>query len=551
MRILSIHDGHNASAAIIDENGKVLACVSEERINRQKFFWGFPDLSIKYVLEMTSASLDDIEVVTVSHLDTLSYIKRKRELNQIFSINLKHFAGNLLNIFQAWKREQVIRNLFSKSRKKPVFFFCDHHLAHAASAYYFSGISDPLIVTIDWLGDSLSHTAYTVSGNKWKRLVSGDTNESVGAFYGAITRALGFTENRHEGKIVGLAAYGDANRVCERALGKFIDLSPDGLHFRRHGVGEMMKEVKDMLAEGYSREDISAYAQEILEEYVVRHINALLKISNKKSVALAGGVFANVKLNQRIMEHCGIEHIFIQPAMGDEGLVLGSARHFLAVEKNIIINTQMEHVYFGRLYSDEEIEQILENGGYKYERVANMADRIGDLLANGTIVGWFNGAMEFGPRSLGNRSILAHPKGKKINDDLNSRLKRSEFMPFAPSTLADKADEVYKGVDVGRHSAEFMTITFDVKKEWHDKVGAVVHVDGTARPQLVRRDRNPAYYDVIKSFYDKTGLPLVVNTSYNMHEEPIVSSPNDALKSFDVGAVDVVAMNNIYLVSKK
>ncbi len=547
MNILSIHDGHNASAAIV-QDGNVLSCVSEERLNRKKFYWGWPKEAIACVLQDAGITRDDIDVVTISHLDTKGYIKRRLELGNLFSWRPKIVAGNLLNIYQAWKRERDIRNMFKGAAKKPTFFFCDHHLAHAASTYYHSGFKKALVVTMDGLGDSYSHTAWVAEGDKWQRLVVGGTSESLGAFYETVTKGLGFTPNRHEGKVVGLAAYSDPHKVAKDAEGKFIEISADKMHFTRKSVADMERAVADLKEKGYTREDIAAYAQDLLERLACEHIAALIKMTGEKSVALAGGVVANVKMNQRIVERAGLEHLFVEPAMGDEGLVLGSALYYLNVIAQVPSNAPLEHVYLGTIYTNEYIEALLKEKGYAYKKETNVANLIAKLIEDRKIIGWFDGRMEFGPRALGHRTIIANPTRAAINDELNKRLNRSEFMPFAPSALWERADEIFEGVEPSRHAAEFMTITYDVKKEWRDKVGAVVHVDGTARPQLVRKEKNPAYYAVIDAYYRRTGLPLVVNTSFNMHEEPIVCSPEDALRSFDVGAVDCLIFNNTFVV---
>lgn len=548
MKILSIHDGHNASAAIFDED-KISSCISEERLNREKFYWGWPELSINYVLKDTELSLDDIDAVMVSHFNTLNYIKRKFSMKENFTWRPKIILGHLYHIYIVFKRELKIRNLV-KSHGPKKFFFCDHHLAHAASAYYYSGFNNALVVTIDAQGDGLSHTAYVVKNGNWKKIIQGGSTESLGAFYAALTEGLGFKPNRHEGKIVGLAAFGDHKKIEEIDNGFFVNITDDFLHFRRQGYFKMIKRVKELLKDGYSREDIAAYGQYLLEKLVIKHINKLCEMTGMENLAVAGGVFSNVKLSQKITEQSPIRKIFIQPAMGDEGLVLGSVAYYLNQTGKGFKNKPMENVYFGASFSDENIEKILKDKNYTYKIMNNAAEAVAGLINKNKIIGWFDGKMEFGPRALGNRSILANPGKREINDELNKRLKRTEFMPFAPSVLYEKADEVFENVEPGRHPAEFMTITFNVKPDWREKIKAVVHIDGTARPQLVKKDINPAYYSVIEEFFKLTGIPLIINTSYNMHEEPIVASPEDALRSFDIGAVDYVVFNNKFLVLK-
>lgn len=545
MRILSIHDGHNASIAIFD-NEKVLACVSEERLNREKFYWGWPDLSIKQTLADCKLDLSQIDAVTVSHLGFWDYCKRKFSDKDTYTLNVKFFLGHLYHVFVVWRREKKIKKFFQSHGIKK-YFFCDHHLAHASSAYYYSGFNDSLVVTMDGQGDGLSHTVFEVKDGKWNLLVKGGSNASLGAVYAAVTEGLGFKPNRHEGKVVGLAAIGKPENIPNEKMQLFKSINDDS--FERKGYLKMVEEVKALLGAGYSREDISAKLQFMLEEAVVKHVLKYLNKSEMKNLALAGGVFANVKLNQKLIEGCPIEKIFIQPGMGDEGLVLGSAAYYLN-QNGVKFSYQFNDVYLGNQYSDEKIENLLKESKYTYRVLDNPASTTADLISQGKIVGWFDGRMEFGPRALGHRTIMANPRNKDVNNILNHRLKRSEFMPFAPSVLYEFADTIFENTAPALHTAEFMTITFRVKEEWYDKIKAVVHVDNTARPQLVKRDKNSAYYDVINEFNKLTGIPLVVNTSFNIHEEPIVCSPDDALRSYDTGAVDCVVFNNKFLVIK-
>ncbi len=548
MILLSIHDGHNASAAIC-KDGEIVSCVSEERINRKKFFWGWPEKSIEFVCGDTGIKLKDIDVICVSHLATRPYAIRKLNSSETYNLlKPKIFLGNIYNILQSWKKEQAVRNFRRKNCSKAKLFFCDHHIAHAASAYYCSGQTDALVVTCDNLGDSYSHTAHSIKGGKWNKLTSGDSRESLGAFYGAITEGLGFKPNQHEGKIVGLAAYASPDVLIQRMRDKCISRKED-LHFSRSPYNAIVSEIKAMLNEGYSKEEVSSAAQSLLEDLMVGHVKKLLSIQSHSSICLAGGVFANVKLNQRIKDIDGVNNIFIQPAMGDEGLVLGSAWCYLASIGENIKDNKLRDVYFGTHYKNEEIEHIILNKGYRAEKNVPLLE-IAGKISRGMIIGVFDGRMEFGPRALGARSIVADPRNKDVNDVLNKRLKRSEFMPFAPSVLIDYADQFFTNIGPAMHTAEFMTMTFDVKKELVDKVPAVVHIDNTARPQFVRKDRNENYYHLIEAFYSVTGIPLVMNTSFNMHEEPIVSSPEDALRSLEVGAVDAILFNNSIFVTK-
>lgn len=545
--ILSIHDGHNASAAIFID-GVVKFAVSEERLNRKKFYWGWPTLSIAKALEGSGVTLSDVDTVCVSHLSFKDYLIRKLKKFQTFNfLQPKHMLGTWLNIWRSFKRDREIRKLVKKTKGE--VFFCDHHLAHAASAYYFSGFQDALVVTADALGDSISHTAWEVSKGVWNKLVSGDGSESLGEFYAAITEGLGFTPNRHEGKVVGLAALAKPEVLKDKLQGKFIEIQDDYLHFKRMPYKKMVEQVRVLLKDGYTREEISAYGQNHLEDLMLKHINKLCTLTQHKQLAVAGGVFANVKMNQRITESTPVEKIFVQPAMGDEGLILGSATYYL-YQKKWRLNPPLHDVFWGNVYTNEFIVEVLKNTQFNVTTISSLKE-VAQMISEGVIVGLFDGHMEFGPRALGNRSIVADPRNSDVNKILNQRLKRSEFMPFAPSVLSDFASDIFVDHAHSDHTAQFMTTTFNVKDVWKKKVPAITHVDGTARPQLISKEVSPNYYAIVNEFYVLTGIPLVMNTSFNIHEEPIVSSPQDALRSLESGAVDCILFNNTILVTRK
>ena len=539
-KILAIHDGHNASVGVFD-GANVLSAISEERLNRDKFFWGYPALAVDRALADADVSIEDIECVTVSHLSSAAYAKRK--FSHISSYNPRYFAGHVYNVIESFWREKRIHALKGKE-----FFFCDHHRAHAASAYYMCGWEDALVLTIDALGDQLSHTAYFVQNDSWQLLAEGGAGASLGAFFAAVTEGLGFKANRHEGKVVGLAAMG----IPEEAAPYLKDLvvcTEDGRSFRRKPYAEMKQAVVRALSSGVSRESVAACAQHMLEELVLAHVRVLLKETKARRIACAGGVFANVKLNQRILEESGIEDLFIQPAMGDEGLVLGAPLTYLSSIGERPPIRALEHLYLGNAASEEEILESAKAAGMKTGVLKTPAEDTAQMLAQGEIIGWFDGRMEFGPRALGCRSIIADPRTRDINGILNKRLQRSDFMPFAPSVLENRAEEVFD-VRGARLSAEFMTITMNVRPLWAHKVPAIVHTDSTARPQLVRRSSNRAYFDVIEAFSRLSGVPLVLNTSFNIHEEPIVSTPADALRALQSNAVDCVVFNNRFVVRR-
>ena len=266
-------------------------------------------------------------------------------------------------------------------------------------------------------------------------------------------------------------------------------------------------------------------------------------------VLLAGGVFGNVKLNQRINELPGLTHLFVHPGMGDEGLPVGAALAISAA-KGAFRLERIENVFWGPSYNDEETEKALASSDFPYERLDNIELRVAQLLAQEKIVARFDGRLEYGPRALGNRSILYHAGDTTVNDWLNVALKRSEFMPFAPACLMDRAEECFPKLPSAKYSAEFMTVCFDCSQDFKERCPAVVHVDGTARPQLIQERGNPSFFKILTEYERLTGIPTVINTSFNIHEEPIVCTPQDAVRAFATAELDYLALGS-YLVSRR
>jgi carbamoyltransferase len=286
---------------------------------------------------------------------------------------------------------------------------------------------------------------------------------------------------------------------------------------------------------------------------MIKYIKYWLKKTGKKNIILAGGLFANVKLNQFIHELKEVKNIYIHPGMGDEGLALGSSFLSLKEKKKSIKRKNLKNVYFGEEFSNQEILKILEKkNDIKYTKYSNksLAKKVAKDLSDGKIIGLFTLRMEYGPRALGARTILADPRDKTINDWLNKRLHRTEFMPFAPVVLEEEAEKIFDNTKGAKYTSKFMTITFNVNKNWIKKIPAVTHIDNTARPQFIDKKTNLKYYLIIEEFYRITGIPLTINTSFNMHEEPIIDNPKNAIRSLKNGAIDYLVLEN-YIVEVK
>jgi carbamoyltransferase len=561
MKILGVHYSHDSGAAII-EDGKILAAVNEERLVRKKSYWGFPTQSLKNIFNLAGVKPGEIDFVAFANITPgggpqKGFGKpnlRKKTMDMVannlpFLIGSNFFIKNYRFFTSKLRKGKSIVNYIRQLGVTAPIEFIEHHECHAASVFYTSPFDkDTLVVTTDGTGDGYCATSSIVNNDlSLKRVATTPFFHSPASIYAYTTYNLGFTPNKHEGKLTGLAAYGEPDKtypIYEKIMKvKNTQYKTSSLGWGRPGSKKL-----HMLMQAQKREDIAAGLQKRTEKVCSELIANTLKKHKRANIALSGGIFANVKVNQKIAEIPGVEKIYIHPHMGDGGLAVGAALSLWS-QKTLDQGKQpkpipINNTYFGPGFSNEEIEEELKKSNIKYKYHDNVEQEIAHLLKDKKIIGRFNGRMEYGPRALGNRSILADPTDKKINDWLNKRLKRTEFMPFAPSLMEEHAEDFYKNFNKGKIAAQFMTITFDVKKEGAEKAQAVSHIDNTARPQTVNKEQNESYYNILKSYNDLTGLPIFVNTSFNMHEEPIVCSPFDAIRAFKLGSVDNLAIGN-------
>jgi carbamoyltransferase len=567
LRVLGVSD-HIVSGAALLEDGRVVAAINEERIVRNKMVMGFPWKSIEAVMRQAGVGPKDIDHVAVAskwghflpeyvdfHAGVLG-VDEGAIKNTFFAVGsklsflrskvpfLEPMYYQLRQPVYAFRRRSVRKVLASEYGIPAPVEFVWHHLAHAAGAYYASGFDDALVVTLDGSGDGHSSHVYEVTGGRWKHLHSVPSFDSLGNYYGYVTHLCGFKMGKHEGKITGLAAYGKdsyreiLNRFIQYKDGTMVNVADA---FR----GAAIEKLRTALPENFDKADLSATIQLIAEEICVRYVRHWLEKTGKKKVALAGGVVANVKINQRIHEIPGVESVFVYPAMSDEGLSAGAALMVTNDRRpDLKLHERRCHdvVYLGPEFTEAEMAKALDDAGVPYAKSETPEADVAGLVSKGYVVARFAGRMEYGPRALGNRSILYRPDDRSVNDWLNERLKRTEFMPFAPSTLYEDGPRCYQRLSGGEDTARFMTITYDCTPEMQKSSPGVVHVDGTARPQLVRESDNPTYYAIIKEFKRLTGIPSIVNTSYNIHEEPIVCTPQDAVRAFLDGHLDVLAL---------
>ena len=550
---------HDSGAAVI-QDGQLMGAVNEERFSRMKIDGRYPFASIRKVLEVSGIGPGDIDLIALAGLSPrIRALKMLQYIWKTFSETGIFMPNRLLYACLTAKKMRIK----VPEELKGIKTVCvDHHLAHAASAYYTCPWEDATIITLDGIGDS-AICGVVCSGvqGDLKRLFECNGYYSPGIFYSFITKRFGFSVSKHEGKITGLAAYGDHSRIYDR-MKDIISYREEEHDFYSEYVPRLFKArtyaewdlpIIDQLLDEVLREDVAAGVQRLTEDVVCAYVQDAVRQTRLPKVALAGGVFGNVKLNQRILELECVEDVYVHPNMGDGGLPAGAALYLWAkqrkTERKPALPTLLESVYLGPDFSETHIKNQIEKYGLSFRRSDCVEKEIARFVFDNKIVGRFAGKMEYGPRALGNRSILAAPVDQTINDWLNKRLKRTEFMPFAPSILEEDAADFLTGWSPAQVAARFMTITYDVPLGKVSAAPAVVHIDNTVRPQVVRNRDNPGFHEVISEYKKLSGVPLLINTSFNMHEEPIVCTPEDAIRSFLAGSVDVLAMES-FIVEK-
>lgn len=528
MIVLGVHDGHDAGAVLF--KGEEIYAVNEERLNRIKKYRGFPELSINKVLEMGEVHPEEVEVIAVAGI----FRKQSRLL----------------------ELERNLKSIFGKDFKKKVLFV-EHHLAHTSSAYFTSGWRKALALSIDAAGDGLSSSIYVARDGEMIRIAQSTYLDSLGDFYASVTELLGFKPMRHEGKVMSLAAYGKPTYD----LSHIIELNGLTFENRLKVVGvEATKKLAELLGYPLSRAreiaqqmkkgnldgelqkkaiEIAASAQAHLEK-IIDELGLKLRSYNLK-LAYAGGVAQNVKANAVLRKY--FPDLWIFPAMDDSGLAFGAAAFVKAQFERLDGKWKpfkLEHVYLGPSYDEGEIEALLRAESLKFEYREDVEGFVAEMLLEGKMVGFFQGRMEYGPRALGNRSILADPRSKYVVKKLNVALNRDVFQPFAPSMLEERIEDYLEEP----YPNKFMTMSYKATERMIDEAPAVVHVDKTTRPQTLLKEDNPRYYNIIKHFEAETGVGMVLNTSFNMHGEPIVCSPEDALKTFKKAKLDALVLEN-------
>ena len=579
MIILGINAYHaNASAAIVVD-GRLIAAVEEERLNRVKYAAGLPARAIRHCLDSAGVSLSDVDYVAVPR-DPWARLGTKLR----YAIRMPRFALDRARVMKRFGgiREDVARAFdLAPEDIRAVFHRVEHHTAHMASAYFVSPYDQAAVLSADGLGDFASAMWAVGEGPKMQALGEATFPHSLGMFYTALTQYLGFWKFGDEYKVMGLAAYGqpefldEFRRIVRVVHGMKFRLGLEYFSHQTHGpemtwrdadrtpvLGQLFsphleKRLGPARQHGEALQprhhNLAASMQAALEEVMISLWNELAGRSRQKALCLAGGVAFNCVANGKIFDHTPFERVFVQPAAGDAGLAIGAAfdvHHTLLGHPR---NFAMNHAYWGPSFSALEIRHAVKNSDVQAQEV-----RIAELdetpllkstalaIAEGKIVGWYQGASEWGPRALGNRSILADPRRPEMKEILNRRIKHREaFRPFAPSILEEATGDYFTKT----HPSPFMTFAYPVKPEKRSVIPAPTHVDGTARLQTVNRAANPLYWKLLRAFGDQTGVPVVLNTSFN-DNEPIVCRPEEALDCFRRTQMDVLVLGNFFIEKK-
>lgn len=556
-RVVGIHDGHDAGVVLL-EDGNVVYAANEERFSRKKFHWGFPHVSLQNLFATTGVAPKSVHAVAVAGLtefenwSTASFEPKKMIFFRRIAQPIADILGSLtdtrafaeiVRTIGKWQRNRGnIQEIIRGSGITAPITFYDHHTCHAAGAYFTAGTDPVLVITADGSGDGLTGSVSIGKNGKLTRIAWSSVIHSSGRFWDVITHMCGFKPIRHAGKITGLAAYRPSPEAYEklRALygGHAEQLRFDNKE-RRVWLHERAR-IQEVLPNA-SREELAYAAQKVLEEAFITVVKAAIVRTGITDIAFAGGTFANVRLNQQVAELPEVTSVSIFPHMGDGGLAFGAALLETARHRPLRPH-QLSHVYLGPGYTEEAVRQAAKTHGVELVALSDPADFIARELQAKRVVGVYQGRMEFGPRALGNRSILAEPTDVTMMDWLNKRLERTEFMPFAPMILEEAAPRYFHQFAKSAYPARYMTICFQVTEEGRRMAPGIVHKDGTARPQIVSREQQPLIHAVLRRHEELTGLPICINTSFNKHEEPIVCAPEDAIKEFLRGGIDTLVM---------
>jgi len=564
MYTLGISCYYHDSAASLLKDGKVLSAVEEERFSRKKFDDGFPIMAIDWCLKEAGIGPESIDSIAFYDKPILKF---ERLLDNYIAVAPRGLYS-FLNVIPKWLHKRLwIKDDISKHLKgfNGTIIFPEHHLSHAAHTFFTSTFNEAAILTVDGVGEWSTASFGTANDTTIKLTNDIRWPHSVGLFYSAFTYFLGFRVNEGEYKLMGLSAYGKP-KYYDLIMKNLIDVKNDGsihlnMKYFSFTYDKVMTNQRFSDLFGISRRkedstteqihyDIAASAQLVLEDILLKMVNHVHKKTSMKNLCLGGGVALNGVANYRILKEGPFENIHIPPSPGDGGSAIGCAQYLYYCHKKI--KRKIEHdiknnIFVGPSYSNDEIRSFLDTNkiDYKFLETNSLLETTAKLISEGNVVGWYQGKMEWGPRALGNRSILADPRNAKMKDILNEKIKhRESFRPFAPCILEEYAPE-YFDIDI---PSPYMLLVAPVKKP--EKIPAVTHVDGTGRLQTVSKEINPLFYDLINEFYKTTGVPVLINTSMNVRGEPIVNTLEQAYSMIIKTDMDYIVLGN-YVVKKE
>lgn len=593
MNILGISCYYHDSAAALIRDGILVACAQEERFSRKKNDAGFPKNAIDFVLQQGNIKSSEIDYVAFYDKPFLKFERIIKSILQSFPYSCRLFIEVMQTWFKdkLWIREEISNYLKISSKK---VMFIEHHISHAASAFLCSPYEKAAIITVDGVGEWATTTIGIGDGTSIKLLQEIHFPHSLGLLYSAFTAFLGFEVNEGEYKVMGMAPFGKPLYIDK--VKKVINLHKDGSfelnmdYFSFHysisktynkNFIKLFDKQRDANSKFFTREsgypsyygekptnyielckkneyyaDIAASIQSVLEEALINLANVAYEKTGLDKLCIAGGVGLNSSANYKILKKAPFKEIYIQPASGDAGGAIGAA---LYIYNNIVNNKRifiMDNAYYGKEYKINEIKNAIEHSGFSYKIINDeekLIKHVVNLLIQGKVVGWYQGRFEWGPRALGCRSIIADARIAKMKDIVNTKIKfREPFRPFAPSVL-DKHYQDYFEIDSSKehYPAKFMLYVVPIKENKRKEIPAVTHVDGTGRLQIVEKDKNPLYWELINTFYKETSTPLILNTSFNLKGEPIVNTPANALNTFTKSQMDALVMGQFLIEAKR
>jgi len=590
MYILGLSFFYHESAAALVKDGVLIAAAAEERFSRKKHDSGFPTQSVKFCLEEAGIGGKDLDFAVFYEKPFLKFERLLLSCISSFPSSYKLFRDSMLAFLseKIWVKS-IIANRVGVERNKVLFV--PHHLSHAASAFYCSPYQEAAVLTLDGVGEWSCGGLGVGSGTKISLFKELRFPHSLGLLYSAFTDYLGFEVNDGEYKVMGMAPYGEpkyAEKIynllkvaqngalkldmnyftfhkspSQNVAKKFLDLfgppRERGSHFFTPSsnypiyFGEKPTNYEELAERNQYFADIAASIQKVTEEVILKMVNYLYNETKNENLVMAGGVTLNSVANGRVVQESPFSGIFIQPAAGDDGGALGAAlyiyHHVLGEKRGFV----MEHPYWGKAYTEKEIRKFLEDKEIKYKYISDVEDLAGWIasrLSKGEVIALFQGRFEWGPRALGNRSILADPRKEEMKDIVNVKIKfREPYRPFAPVVLEEKADEYFEDNFRDNYPAKFMLTVCQVRGDKKKVIPAVTHVDGSARPQTIDRGTNPLYRLILEKFEKIAGVPVLLNTSFNLKGEPIVASPENAYNTFTKSGIDHLILER-FVISK-